>query len=109
MGEYRINISDLAKQDIRETATYIRYDLQEPTIAEKATEAILDAIFTLEDMPARIGLANDERLAKKQVRGLHIKNYTVFFRINETLKAVEIIRVVYSRRDWPTLLLLQGM
>jgi len=95
----------LAKQDIRETAAYIRHNLQEPTIAEKNTEAILDAIFTLEDMPARIGLVNGERLAKKQVRGLHVKNYTAFFRINETLKTVDIIRVIYSRRDWATILL----
>ena len=54
-------------------------------------------------MPARIGLVNDERLAKKQVRGLHVKNYAAFFRINETLKTVEVIRVMYSRRDWPTI------
>ena len=106
MGEYRVNISDLAKQDIRDIVSYIRYDLQEATIAERTAEAILDAIFTLEDMPARIGLVNDERLAKKQVRGLRVKNYTAFFRINETLKTVEIIRVIYTRRDWPTTLLL---
>ena len=104
MGEYRINISDSAKQDIQETAAYIRHDLQEPAIAEKTTEAILDAIFTLEDMPARIGLVKDERLAKKQVRGLRVKNYTAFFRINENLKTVEIIRVIYSRRDWAAIL-----
>ena len=106
MGEYRVNISDLAKQDIRETVSYIRNDLQEPAVAERIAEAILDAIFSLEDMPARIGLVNDERLAKKQVRGIRVKNYTAFFRINETLKTVEIIRVIYSRRDWPTMLLL---
>ena len=104
MGDYKVNISDLAKQDIRDTASYIKYDLQEPVIAEKTIEVITDAIFTLEDMPARISLVNDERLAKKQVRGLHVKNYTAFFRINETLKTVEIIRVLYFRRDWPSLL-----
>jgi plasmid stabilization system protein ParE len=105
MGEYRISISDLAKQDIREIAAYIRYDLQEPIIAEKTIKTVLDAIFTLEEMPARIGLVNDEHLANKQVRGQRVNNYTAFFRINETLKTVEIIRVIYSRRDWPTLLL----
>ena len=33
MGEYNVNISDLAKQDIRAIASYIEYNLQEPTIA----------------------------------------------------------------------------
>ena len=104
MSEYKVNISDLAKQDIRDTVSYIEYNLQEPVIAKKTAEAIINAIFTLEDMPARLGLVNDERLAKKQVRGLRIKNFIVFYRINETLKAVEVIRVLYFRRDWAVLL-----
>ena len=104
MGEYNVGISDLAKQDIRNTASYIKHELLEPAIAEKTTEAILDAIFTLEDMPTRIGLVKDERLASAHIRGLHVKNYTVFFRVYETLKTVEIVRVLYSRRDWAALL-----
>ena len=47
MGEYRIEISDSAKQDILDTAAYIKYNLLEPAIAVKTTEAILDAILTL--------------------------------------------------------------
>jgi len=104
MDEYNVVISDLAKQDIQNTASYIKHDLLEEAIAEKTTEAILDAIFTLENMPMRIGLVKDERLAAAHIRGLHIKNYTVFFRANETLKTVEIVRVLYSRRDWAALL-----
>ena len=104
MSEYRISISDLAKQDIRNIAAYIRNDLQEPDIAKKTIEAMINAIFTLEDLPARISFVHDERLAKQQIRGLHINNYTAFFRINESLKTVEIIRVIYSRRDWSMLL-----
>ena len=104
MGEYNVAISDLAKQDIRGVASYISNNLQEPIIAVNTTDAILDAIFTLEDMPARIPLVNDEHLAKQQIRGLQIKNYTAFFRINDTVKIVDIIRVLYSRRDWQALL-----
>ena len=104
MGEYSIDISELAKQDITDIASYIRNDLQEPFIAENTANAILDAISTLDDMPARVPLVNDQRLAKQQVRGLQIKNYTVFFRINEASSIVDIIRVLYSRRDWQALL-----
>ena len=104
MGDYKVTISDLGKQDIRDIASYITNDLQEPAIAEKTTEAILDAIFTLENMPARVGFVIDEHLAAKRIRGLHIKSYTAFFRINETTSTVEILRVLYSRRDWAALL-----
>ena len=104
MDEYRIIISDLAKQDIVNTSVYIANEFQEPAVAAKITGAMLDAIFTLENMPDRIGLVKSERLAEKGIRPLHIKNHTVFFRIDESTKIVDIIRVLYSRRDWASLL-----
>ena len=103
MGEYSIDISDSAKQDIRAAAAYITHEILEPAIAESTTETILGAIPTLEDMPDRVGLVNDERLAEQRIRRLLIKNYSVFFRINEAAKVVEIVRVIYSRRDWASL------
>ena len=104
MAKYNVDISDLAKQDIRDIASYISSDLQEPIIAINTTDTVLDAISTLDNMPERIPLVNNERLAKQKIRGLQIKSYTAFFRINETLKTVDIIRVLYSRRDWQALL-----
>ena len=103
MDKYNVDISDLAKQDIRDITSYIMNVLQEPAVAFMTTDAILDGISTLDEMPARVPLVNNERLAKKQIRGLQIKNYTAFFRINETAKTVDIIRVIYSRRDWQVL------
>ena len=70
----------------------------------KTNDAILDAIFTLEEMPERIGFVKDARLAGKGIRPLYVKNYTVFFRIGESERVVDIVRVMYSRRDWAALL-----
>jgi plasmid stabilization system protein ParE len=104
MDTYRINITDTAKQDILSISAYISNELQEPAIAVKAVNAILDAIYTLEEMPNRIGPAKDERLAEMGIRPLYVKNYTVFFRIVESAQVVDIVRVLYSRRDWKVLI-----
>ena len=104
MGEYSVSITDLAKQDIRRIASYIRNDLHEPEIAKQMAETIVDTIQTLEDMPLRVKPVNDERLAGKGIRGLGIESYTAFFRVDDRQKTVEIIRVLYSRRGWQTLL-----
>ncbi|MCL2223126.1 MAG: type II toxin-antitoxin system RelE/ParE family toxin [Oscillospiraceae bacterium] len=104
METYRIGITDLAKQDILDIATYITYELQEPTIAAKTVNVILDTIYTLEKMPNRIGLAKGERLAEKGIRPLYVKNYTIFFRVDEAMRVVYVVRVLYSRRDWESLL-----
>ena len=100
MDEYRIKISDLAKKDIRDTEKYIREELLNPIAAENTANALLDGIATLETMPHRVAVVRDERLAKMGIRGLSIKNYTAFFCINEESKIVDIVRVLYSRRDW---------
>lgn len=104
MKEYRINISDLAKQDLISMVDYISNDLQEPIVAEKIVDMIIDTIFSLEEMPKRIGLVKDERLAKKGIRSLYVKGYSVFFRINDNLKIIEIVRIIYAQRDWIALL-----
>ena len=104
MGTYRINITDKAKQDILGITAYITNELHEPAIAVKTVDAILDAIYTLEEMPNRIGPVKDERLAEMGIRPLYVKNYTVFFRIVESTQVVDIIRLLYSRRDWKVLI-----
>ena len=109
MEKYWTEISDIAKLDIRDIAAYIENEFKEPVIAENTANSILDAIFTLEEMPDRIGLVKDERLANKGIRPLYVKNYTVFFRIDESRivmskKVVDVVRVLYSRRDWASIL-----
>jgi len=109
MEKYWIEISDIAKHDIRGIGKYIINEFKEPIVAANIVDAILDAIFTLEDMPDRIALVKDKHLAEKSIRPLYVKNYTIFFRINETRKVdskktVEIVRVLYSHRDWASLL-----
>jgi len=104
MKKYKVKISDLAKEDIRDIFIYIRDVLLNPIAAENTTEAILDGISKLDIMPERVAKVRDERLAKMGIRGLQIKNYTAFFRIKEELSIVDIVRVLYSRRDWQSIL-----
>jgi len=104
MDNYNVKISDLAKQDIRDTGAYIRDELLNPDASLNTTDTIIDEIFKLENMPARVPLVRDERLAKMGIRGLVILNYIAFFRINENSKGVDIVRVLYSRRDWKAIL-----
>ena len=104
MRVYKINISDVAKQDIKDIGKYITGELIEPLVAINITNEILDSIETLEQMPDRIALVKDKRLAAQGIRPLYIKNYTVFFRIVDSLDVVDVVRVLYSHRDWASVL-----
>ena len=104
MKKYKVKISDFAKQDIRDTLIYIRDVLLNPIAAANTTEAILDGISKLDMMPERVAKVRDERLSRMGIRGLQIKNYTIFFRIKEEDSIVDVVRVLYSRRDWQSIL-----
>ncbi len=55
-------------------------------------------------MPQRFPLISDERLSQMGYRKLVVKNYVVFYLIDEKNKVVEIGRILYGRRDWLSLL-----
>jgi len=104
MKVYGINITNIAKQDIRDIKSYITNELHEPVTAVNISNAILDAIVTLEQIPDRVALVKDKRLAAQGIRPLYVNNYTVFFRIDDSLDVVEVVRVLYSHRDWASIL-----
>jgi len=65
---------------------------------------IAEAIFSLEKMPLRNALVMDERLAFQGIRKFFIDNYIVFYSVSEEEKKATVIRILYSRRDWISLL-----
>ena len=49
-------------------------------------------------------LNSDERLAQEGVRSFPVKNYTIFYVVDEQIQIVTIISVMYSKRNWANLL-----
>ena len=106
MDYYRIDISEPAEDDLRDILRYISSQLLAPETSLELLETIDDAIQTLSLMPHRIPLVDDERLALLGYLILPVRNFLVFFSINETgkKKVVDVERVLYYRRDWKNLL-----
>ncbi|MTI83619.1 MAG: type II toxin-antitoxin system RelE/ParE family toxin [Firmicutes bacterium] len=104
MATYDLLITKPAEDDLFEIGRYISKELLEPKTAQRVISRIADAISTLEDMPFRNALINDERLAQIGIRKILVDNYIVFYIEVEGIKTVTIIRVLYSRRDWQNLL-----
>lgn len=57
---YHVNYSAEAKQDLRDIYSYIAFELLEPDTATGQTQRIMDAILTLNNMPMRHTLYEDE-------------------------------------------------
>jgi plasmid stabilization system protein ParE len=104
MEKYKVSVSAPAKRDIREIHSYISQQLMESQIADRIFDALYAAVGSLVEMPHRFPIVTNERLATIGYRKLVSDNYIIFYTIDETAGIVYVERVLYSRRDWLSLL-----
>ena len=102
MKKYNIEYSMESKQDLIDIKRYIKYNLQEPNTAQKLITKIKKEIDSLKDNPEMYSIIDDDIIKRFKIRKLVIDNYIVFYRIND--ENIQIVRVMYGRRNWITLL-----
>ena len=54
--------------------------------------------------PLMYALCDNDRLKSKKYRKAVIKNYIMFYRVDEEKQTIYIMRFIYSRRDYINLL-----
>ena len=92
-----VEFTDQARRDIRDILDYITYDLQEPQVAVK--RQITKEILSLNQMPMRYRLYDEEPWQSQGLRCFPVKNYLVFYCPDETKSTVYAVRVIYGGRD----------
>ena len=99
MDDYKVKITPQASEQMLEIFSYISYTLQEPVVAERMLDSLQESILSLGTMPKRIVLVDEEPWKSHGIHKMPVKNFIVYFWINEELKQVHIIAVIYGRRD----------
>lgn len=102
MRKYNIEYSKESKQDLIGIKQYIKYNLQEPEIAQKLISKIRTQIDSLKYSPEIYAIIDDDIIKKLEIRKLIVDNYIVFFRIKND--SIQIVRIMYGRRNWINLL-----
>lgn len=102
MNQYNIRYSKEAKQDLIDIKKYIKYNLQEPNIANKLITKIKKEIGKLAVNAKIYNIIDDDFIKKLEIRKIIVDNYIVFYRIKN--KTIEIVRIMYGRRNWIALL-----
>ena len=102
MKKYNIEYSKEAKEDLIGIKQYIKYNLQEPEIANKLISKIRMSIKSLKDNHEIFAIIDDDIITKLEIRKLIVDNYIVFYRIKND--SIEIVRIMYGRRNWINLL-----
>lgn len=87
-----------------EITEYITVNLDSHEAARKLLISLNKQMNSLDTMPKRFALVSNEKLAKKGIRSIPVKNYLIFYVVDEQSKTVNIVSVMYSKRDWLNLL-----
>jgi plasmid stabilization system protein ParE len=100
MANYKIAVSEPAENDLHDIVRYISAQLSAPMTALKMMDTIEEAIAGLSDIPKKYPLVSDDRLKAMDYRKLLVKNYIVFFSLDDKSNIVDVERILYARRDW---------
>jgi len=104
MKKYKVFLSTPANYDLIDIFDYIAVELSEPITADRLIDKLETAITRLGDMPFRHPVVSEKPYSRYGMRRLYVENYTVFYIINNSAKTVNIVRILYSRRDWEKLI-----
>ena len=99
MNKYRIILTPLALEHLQRISDYIAYELQAPETALRWLDSTEQAIASLETMPLRYMAVEDEPWHSKGIRRMLEGNYFVYYVVDEAASVVQVLAVVYARRD----------
>lgn len=96
---YTVKITPHAISQLQEITAYISKVLLAPETAIAWADTIEQEIAGLDVMPARFPLTDTEPWRSKGIHKMIVKNYIVYYLIDEENETVWVTAVVYARRD----------
>ncbi len=88
-----------AQEDIRGIVLYIVQELFSPQAALNLQDAFQEEIQKLSYIPKRIKPIDEEPWGSQGVRKIRVKNYYIYFIVDDNEMAVKITAVIYVGRD----------
>lgn len=98
-GRYVVKITDYAQEQMERIFRHIAYNLQAPDTALRLLNTLETEIYSLAALPGRIALTVEEPWHSKGIHKMPVKNYIVYFWINEAVSKVVVTAVVYGRQN----------
>ena len=103
---FELVFSKVFDEDIDSSHNYIKDILESPMAASNLMKELSNKLNYLEEKPYSRPLVQDKFLASFGIRSIKVKNYIIFYIIEEEndKKNVNILRFMYGKRDWMNIL-----
>ena len=101
---YQVYITSTAEHDIMRAADHIEFTLKNPDAADNLLDVATEQIGSLADLPQKFRLVDDPVLASWGIRFVIINNYLSFYTIDEAKQTVIIVRFLYQKGNWTSIL-----
>lgn len=98
-NKYEIKVTRQALEQMREIAHYISYDLMAPEAADNLLDDLKASILKLSVLPKKYPLIEEGPWRSEGVRKIVVKNFLVYYWIDEEYNKVQVTAVIYSKRD----------
>ena len=99
MKEYRIDFTLQAKEHLKGIYDYIKNELSAPIAARRVVSLIKAEIASFKTAPERLQLVPEEPWTSQGVRRARVKNYFIYYLVDNENKLVHVIGIIYARRD----------
>jgi addiction module RelE/StbE family toxin len=101
---FKIKFSEQAADDLNDIINYICDVLINPIAAERFFNELDEKLESICEFPRMFPLHQNERLNAMNVRFAVVGSYLLFYLIDDSQAVVNILRILYGKRDIPFLI-----
>ena len=96
---YNVKITSQAEAQIQEIIYYITHELKAPDAALHLLDILEDSFTSLAQFPQRVTLIDEEPWRTRGIHRLPVRNFLVYFWIDEVKMTVQITAVIYGKHE----------
>ena len=96
---YSVKITTQAEEQLQAIVKYIASELKAPKAALRLLDEVESVISSLSQFPRRVALTEEEPWRSLGIHKMPVKNFLVYFWIDEENARVQVTAVIYGMRD----------